>query len=137
MLPLRILLVEDAPPVLQDLRAALDNSSGFEVCCATSCPAGMLTLARRQPDLLVLNPYAGRGTVEAWRRAVRRFRASRQLSVIALARRVSSRDRAGLRELADLGIYSPRTEAWRIQAVLEGWANSEKLLAGAACDEGR
>jgi len=137
MIPLRILLVEDALPALQDLRQVLEETGEFEISCATSSPAGMLGLARTRPDLLVLNPYAGRGSIEAWRRAVGRYRQHHPLGLLALAHRIPPRDQDSLQEMADLGIFSPGVEARRIQAILEEWADSERLLAGAAPETSR
>ena len=137
MIPLRVLLVEDALPVLKDLRAALEESGEFEISCATSFPAGMLVLARSRPDLLLVNPYACRSSIEEWRRGVALYRNHHSLGVLALARRVPTQDRIPLQEMADLGILPSGIEARRIQAILEEWANSERLLAGTGPDASR
>lgn len=130
MVPIRILLVEDPQPALPDLRSALERSGDFEVACSTSFGAGMLSLARRRPDLLVLDPYAGRGSVDGWRRAVRRYRSSHALGLLALSRRFAVRDRELLREMADLGVFSPPVTERDVRTLLEDWANSERLMAG-------
>ena len=56
---------------LHDLKEELESSGGYEVISTSSPASGMLCLARYQPDVLLINPYAGRGTMEEWRRAVR------------------------------------------------------------------
>jgi DNA-binding NarL/FixJ family response regulator len=131
MIPIRILCVDDGPQTLQELKGELERSGGFEVIWATTCSAGMLSLARSRPDVLVLNPYSGRGSVEEWRRAVERYRAARPLGLVALAGRIPARDRAPLREMADLGIFASGASAERIRSLLIRWADPESLLAGA------
>jgi DNA-binding response OmpR family regulator len=133
MIPIRILLVDEGAQILQGLKGELERSESFEVTWATTCSAGMLSLARSRPDVLVLNPYAGRGSVEEWRRAVERYRGTRPLGIVALAGRIPARDRAPLRELADLGIFGSGVNAERIRSLLVRWADPESLLAGARC----
>ena len=87
MIPVRVLMVDEALPVLRELQRELGNSECFEVYTATSSGAGMFSLARLQPDVLVLNPCAGRGSPEEWRRALERYRMTRSLGVLLLQRR--------------------------------------------------
>jgi DNA-binding NarL/FixJ family response regulator len=126
MIPVRVLLVDESLPRLRELTEALEYSGGFEVFTAVSPAGGQLRLARLQPDLLIANPYAGRGTAQEWRRAVERYRSSRSLSVLMLADRVHEPDRSVLREMADLGVV-PHHQASRVlDTILTGWARQEQ-----------
>ncbi len=131
MIPIRILLVDEGPESLEGLKDELESSGSFEVTWATTCGAGMLSLARSRPDVLVLNPYAGRGSVEEWRRAVERYRSARPLGLVAVAGRIPAPDRAPLRQMADLGILGPGVSAERIRSRLVRWADPESLLTRA------
>ena len=126
MIPVRVLLVDESLPLLREVKEELESSGGFEVFTAVSPVAGLLGLARLQPDLLIANPYAGRGTAEDWRRAVERYRAGRSLSVLVLANRVREPDASVLREVADLGIVPHRPGSRVVEAILTGWACQEQ-----------
>lgn len=125
MIPVRVLLVEESLPVLRGVTELLDECGGFEVYSAVSPAAGMLSLARMQPDLLILHPFAGRGTAEEWRRAVNRYRVGRALSTLVLADRISDHDRELLEEIADLGIRPRRPGPGLLEAILAGWAGED------------
>lgn len=125
MIPVRVLLVDESLPLLREVKEELESSGGFEVFTAVSPAAGLLGLARLQPDLLIANPYAGRGTVEEWRRAVERYRAGRSLSVLVLADRMCERDASILREIADLGVIPDRRGRRVVETILHGWAEQE------------
>jgi len=132
MVPVRVLLVQESIPVLRALQEELDGCGGFEVQTATSAAAGQLGLARLQPDILIANPWAGRGTPAEWKRAILRYRDSRPLGVLLLADRASEPDREILREIADLGVR-PRTGGMRLlPAILAGWAGQEESWSSAA-----
>jgi DNA-binding response OmpR family regulator len=126
MIPVRVLLVDESLPLLRAVKEELESSGGFEVFTAVSTAAGLLGLARLQPDLLIANPYAGRGTAEDWRRSVERYRAGRSLSVLVLANRVHEPDATVLRDVADLGIVPDRPGVRVIEAILAGWACQEQ-----------
>jgi DNA-binding NarL/FixJ family response regulator len=126
MIPIRVLLVDESLPLLREVKEELESSGGFEVFTAVSPAAGLLGLARLQPDLLIANPYAGRGTAEDWRRAVERYRAGRSLSVLVLANRVREPDTSVLREVADLGIVPRRPGSRVVETILTGWACREQ-----------
>jgi DNA-binding NarL/FixJ family response regulator len=126
MIPVRVLLVDESLPLLREVKEELESSGGFEVFTAVSPAAGMLALARLQPDLLIANPYAGRGTAEEWRRAVDRFRSGRPLSVLVLADRLPEPDASVLRDIADLGVVAHRQGSQVIETVLTGWACQEQ-----------
>jgi DNA-binding NarL/FixJ family response regulator len=126
MIPVRVLLVDESLPRLRELTEELEASGGFEVFTAVSPAGGQLRLARLQPDLLIANPYAGRGTAEEWRRAVERYRSGRPLSVLILADRVHEPDKSVLRSVADLGVV-PHQQAGRVlETILSGWARREQ-----------
>jgi DNA-binding NarL/FixJ family response regulator len=126
MIPVRVLLVDESLPLLRGIKEELESSGGFEVFTAVSSAAGLLGLARLQPDLLIVNPYTGRGSAEDWRRAAERYRAGRPLSVLVLANRVGARDALVLRELADLGIVPHRPGTRVVETILTGWACQEQ-----------
>jgi hypothetical protein len=126
MIPIRVLLVDESLPLLRAIKDELESSGGFEVFTAVSPVAGLLGLARLRPDLLIANPYAGRGTAEDWRRAVERYRAGRSLSVLLLADRVREPDASVLRGIADLGIVPHRQGTRVIETILTGWAYQEQ-----------
>jgi hypothetical protein len=132
MIPIRVLLVEDALPVLRRLKGDLEAEGSFEVFHATSMAAGMLSLVRVQPDVLVLNPYAGRGSVEEWRRTVERYRNGRSVGLVALAGATPARDREVLAQLADLGILRRPTSTRRILSSILNWMGQETTLARAS-----
>jgi DNA-binding response OmpR family regulator len=125
MIPVRVLLVDESLPLLRVMKEELESSGGFEVFTAASPAAGLLGLARLQPDLLVANPYAGRGTAAEWHRAVERYRSGRSLSVLVIAERISQPDAGLLQEIADLGVVSPRKGRRLLETILTGWANQE------------
>lgn len=126
MIPVRVLLVDESLPLLRGLKEELESSGGFEVFTAVSPAAGLLRLARLQPDLLIANPYAGRGTAEEWRRAVERYRSGRSLSVLMLADRVHEPDRSVLRDIADLGVVPHHHPSRVLDTILTGWARQEQ-----------
>jgi hypothetical protein len=132
MIPIRVLLVEDALPLLRHLKGDLEAEGGFEVFHATSQAAGMLSLARLQPDVLVLNPYAGRGSVEEWRRAIDRYRNGRCLGLLALAGKMPHHDLEVLSGLADLGLLKRPASTRRILSTLLDWMGQETILAKAS-----
>lgn len=132
MIPIRVLLVDDALPLLRTLKQVLEASGSFEVFQATSQAAGMLGLARMQPDILVLNPTAGKGSVEEWRRAVERYRHGRSLGLIALADALAPRDAEILGALADLGILKRRSGPRRILSLLLEWSGQDTGLRRAS-----
>ncbi len=132
MIPIRILLVEDALPVLRELRTELDEAGTFEVFTAASSAAGLLGLARTRPDVLIFHPYAGRGSVEDWRRAIARCRASRALGVLAMADKIPLREREILSGLADLGIVGRRPSARLVHKVVDVWAGEWEQALGKA-----
>jgi DNA-binding NarL/FixJ family response regulator len=132
MIPIRILLVDDAQPGLLSLKEELEDSGGFEVITSASPASGMLSLARHQPDVLLVNPLAGQGSVEEWRRAVDHYRCARSLGVIVLAHRMTSHDREVIEELADLGIVDYPLHPELIQEILAHWAGAEEPLSQAA-----
>jgi DNA-binding response OmpR family regulator len=132
MIPVRVLVVEDSRPLLRSICEELEAADGFEVITAGSPAAGMLTLARLQPDLLILDPFAGGGTPEEWNRTVARYRNARPLSVLVLADRLSDRDRGILETLADLGIQARYAISRITEAVLTAWAESAEPLSEAA-----
>jgi DNA-binding NarL/FixJ family response regulator len=118
--------------LLRGIREELELSEGFEVLTAGSPAAGMLTLARMRPDLLILDPFSGGGTPEEWNRTVARYRSARPLSVLVLADRLSDRDRGILETLADLGIQARHAVDRIVSTVLTGWAESIDSLGEAA-----
>ena len=122
MIPVRVLLVEESWPLLQELRRALEASDGFEIFTAVSPAAGMLGLARYQPDLLVLDPFSGGGTAEEWKRAIQRYRTARSLSVLILADSLSPHDHAQLDALADLGVRERAVGGHLLETILTAWA---------------
>jgi DNA-binding NarL/FixJ family response regulator len=126
MIPVRVLLVDESLPLLRGVKEELESSGGFEVFTAVSPAAGMLALARLQPDLLIANPYAGRGSAEEWRRAVERYRSGRALSVLVLADRLPEPDASVLRDIADLGVLPLRHGSRVIETILTGWACQEQ-----------
>jgi DNA-binding response OmpR family regulator len=134
MIPVRVLLVDESLPLLRAVKEELESSGGFEVHTAVSPAAGLLGLARLRPDLLIVNPYAGRGTAEDWRRAVERYRAGRALSVLLLADGVREPDASVLRGIADLGIVAHHRGTGVVETVLTGWAcqEQEECLRSAA-----
>jgi len=132
MIPIRVLLVDDPGSGLRLLREGLERMGGFEVLTAASPPWGMLCLARHQPDVLIVHPHAGRGTIEEWRRAIRHFRASRPLSLLVLAGRLSQREREFLEEMADLGVIPHPADPAQIEEILADWAGTEENLSRAA-----
>lgn len=128
MIPVRVLLVEESWPLLQRLRTQLEGAEGFEVFSAVSPAAGMLGLARHQPDLLVLDPFTGGGTTEEWKRAILRYRASRPLSVLVLTDRLSPHDQTQLEALADLGVRERAAGGRLLEAILMAWAHQGEPL---------
>jgi DNA-binding NarL/FixJ family response regulator len=132
MIPIRILLVDDAQSDLRSLSEELEEAGGFEVITAASPVSGMLSLARHQPDVLLVNPVAGQGSVEEWRRAVEHYRSARPLGLLVLAGRISARDRETLEELADVGIMEYPLQPELIREVLAHWAGTEEFLSWAA-----
>lgn len=132
MIPVRVLLVEESLPVVRAVKELFEECGGFEVHTVLSPAAGMLSLARMQPDLLILNPYAGRGTPEEWRRALDRYRLGRAISTLVLADRMSEHDREVLDEVADLGIRPRRPGPWMLETILSGWADEETSMSRAS-----
>lgn len=121
MVPVRVLLVEDVSESQTRLRNALE-ANGYEVSCASSAPAGLLSLARFAPDVLVLDPLAGRGRADEWIPALERFRARRPLAVVGLARTHTAIERRALRRLADLAVVTRPVDPCRVLQALRDWA---------------
>jgi hypothetical protein len=92
----------------------------------------MLSLARHQPDVLMINPSAGRGTMEEWRRTIEHYRATRPLGLIVLAHRLSPRDLETAGDLADLGVITHPFEPELIREILARWSGAEEILSRAA-----
>lgn len=131
MFPIRVLLVEDALPFLRILTTAL-KTHGFEVFFASSTAAGMLSLARMQPDVLVLHPQAGRGSVVEWRRAISRYREAHPLGLLLLARRIPAAEQDTLSDLADVGTLARPAAPARILTALLEWAGDEQTMSRAS-----
>jgi hypothetical protein len=132
MIPIRILLVEDAHPVGKDLERDLASYGNFDLQIAFSAAAGMLLLARLQPDVLVLNPHAGRGSPEEWRRTIECFRHNRPLAVLVLTGTMSRREGEGLSSVADIGLIPRRCGSAGIRSALERWLGTDEILLQAA-----
>ncbi len=132
MIPIRVILVEEAPPLQRRIRDEMEASGSFEVYAVSSGAAGMLSLARMQPDLAVIYPYAGRSAPEEWRRAVNRYRQGRALSLLVLLDQASSRETEALGDVADLGIMGRPPAHGEIRSVLLNWAGQEEVLDRAA-----
>lgn len=96
-LPLRVLVVDDEPPIRRFLRTSL-SAQGYEVAEAEDGAAALEAIARREPDLLILDlGLPGLDGLEV----IRRLRGSgAALPVIVLSSRV---DEAGKVEALDLG----------------------------------
>ncbi len=131
MIPIRILIVEDALPILHRLRDGLEATGDFEVFTASSAPAGLLGLARLQPDVLILQPQTGRGSLEEWRRAIERYRAGRSLAVLVMSARIPSRAREILDGMADLGVVDRFPHPRLIHRLVTTWAGHEPAASRA------
>jgi hypothetical protein len=132
MVPIRILLVEDMLRLARDLARDLEEVGSFEVHTASSMAAGLLTLARLRPDILIVYPYAGRGTPEEWSCTVERFRANRPLSLLVLSGAHPERETEVLGGLADLGMVPRHAGSEQILALLERWFETGENLLQAA-----
>jgi DNA-binding response OmpR family regulator len=127
MIPVRVLVVADSRSRLRGLMREIETSEGFEAVAAASPAAGMLALARTQPDLMIVDPFAGGGTAEEWRRAIAHYRAARPLGVAVLAARPSERDRVLLEPLADLGFLGDDGLAEVLESVLATYGAADPL----------
>jgi hypothetical protein len=132
MIPIRVLFVGDQLPRSRDLLGDLEASGGYEVHVALPPGAGLLALARLQPDILILNPSAGRGTPEEWRRTIERFRSRHPLGLLVLPGRSHERARQVLGDLADLGVHSSRTSPEKIRSLLDSWSGTDDRIPQAA-----
>jgi len=100
MISARILVVLDDGPKRSALARQLE-CLGAEVFMSGTGSGGLLLLGRLQPDVLVLDPTAGRGRSEDWRRGVERYRSNRSLSLWVQGS--SEFTRASMAAEADLG----------------------------------
>lgn len=128
MIPIRVILVEDTLPLQRRMRAELEASGSFEVYAVSSSAAGMLCLARMQPDLAVVYPYAGRGAPEEWRRAIGRYRQGRALGLLVLLDHASPGETEIIGEMADLGMIGRPPAAGEIRSLLMNWIGQEEIL---------
>ncbi len=128
MIPIRVILVEDALPLQRRIRDEMEASGSFEVYAVSSSAAGMLNLARMQPDLAVIYPYAGRGAPEEWRRAVGRYRQGRALGLLVLLDLASAEETETLADMADLGMIERPPAPGEIRSLLMNWAGQEEIL---------
>jgi CheY-like chemotaxis protein len=132
MIPIRVLVVDDDQVTTRRIRDALETTGSFEVATAMSPQAGMLVLGRLQPDIMIVHPHTGRGTVAEWARAIARYRCTRSLGVIALTRNPTAAESAALADWADLGVIEHPPRAAAIGDILASWAEPEELLDRAA-----
>jgi len=132
MIPIRVLVVDDDLQVARRIREALDLTGSFEVATALSSQAGMLVLGRFQPDVMIVHPHQGRGTVTEWARAISRYRCARSLAVIALTHHRMPAEATSIGEWADLGVLEHPPSPAAVCDLLLQWAEPEELANRAA-----
>lgn len=111
-----------------DLILALEDA-GCEVITTSSAGAWML-LNRIQPDLLILDPACGGGSMENWRRSVGRYRRSHALGLLVVS--PSASIRALFSSAADLGTHEGLPSPTRLQEILAGWEEETEPMREAS-----
>jgi hypothetical protein len=120
MPPIRILVVGRAPTLAAFARTL--ETGATEVFTAVAASGAWLNLGRLHPDLLVLDPGAGDGRPEEWKRAIESYRRSRPLGVLLVGSQALAAIPRSLRELADLGICGPDPHPQAVlQWIREAW----------------
>ena len=127
-MPKRILVVDDEPDLVELIRFNLDQA-GFEVVTAASGEEGLAEVARRRPDLVLLDVMLpGASGTEVCRR-LRSDPDHQTLPVIMLTAKGEEVDRVVGFELgADDYVtkpFSPRELVLRVQAVLRRAASAQ------------
>ncbi|MBD3162360.1 MAG: hypothetical protein GF346_08455 [Candidatus Eisenbacteria bacterium] len=121
MVPIRILVVGAAIPLLRQIHDLLDRE-GFLVTVASPGPAPSRLLSRHLPDLLVLDAEPRLGRWNSWRRAIRACRSRRPLSVLLVTETdLDSAARQPLLETADLGILPRPIDPEQLVARVVAW----------------
>ena len=124
MRPIRVLLVDEPHPASLTVQRELETV-GFDVHVASTPVAGMLSLARVKPDLLMVNPHAGHGTSAEWQRAIQRYRVSHSLAVLVIAVQLPPKERKTLAEVADLGVVDRPSCPGCVLQILAAWRGQE------------
>jgi DNA-binding NarL/FixJ family response regulator len=67
-LTIRVLIADDHAPTREDVRAALEEDAGFDVCAeAPDAPGAVAAALRERPDVCLLDVHMpGRGVAAAW-----------------------------------------------------------------------
>jgi two-component system phosphate regulon response regulator PhoB len=116
-----VLVVEDEPAIVELLKFTLDDA-GYEVREASDAAAAARAIARRLPDLVLLDWMLPGQSGPAFARQLRADARTRELPIIMVTARTEEADKvAGLEAWVDDYVtkpFSPRELKARIQAVL-------------------